>query len=146
MGYLKGLAAFYFILWPDISQQRPSFLLRVYCGGVMLRSLLSWLSMYDRTPGLKLVGEPFAPALHLQLERSLGSRDLDMQHLRKIVDHVSLCFHLIKHMNNTAFQSSNSMKIFLILCGVYYFTSCSTLGLSYNCEIFFFYISVWKDV
>uniref|UniRef100_A0A3B4XYE2 Serine palmitoyltransferase 1 n=1 Tax=Seriola lalandi dorsalis TaxID=1841481 RepID=A0A3B4XYE2_SERLL len=38
-------------------------------------------------PGLKLVGEPFAPALHLQLERSTGSRDSDMQLLRSIVDH-----------------------------------------------------------
>lgn len=46
--------------------------------------------MYDRTTGLKLVGEPFAPALHLQLERSSGSRDSDMQLLRTIVDYVSL--------------------------------------------------------
>lgn len=37
--------------------------------------------------GLKLVGEPLAPALHLQLERSSGSRDSDMQLLRSIVDH-----------------------------------------------------------
>lgn len=39
------------------------------------------------TPGLKLVGVPFAPALHLQLERSSGSRDSDMQLLRTIVDY-----------------------------------------------------------
>lgn len=49
----------------------------------------SWLSVRDRTPGLKLVGVPFAPALHLQLERSSGSRDSDMQLLRSIVDYVS---------------------------------------------------------
>lgn len=30
-----------------------------------------------------------APALHLQLEKSSGSRDTDMQLLRSIVDHVS---------------------------------------------------------
>uniref|UniRef100_A0A3B3VQR6 Uncharacterized protein n=1 Tax=Poecilia latipinna TaxID=48699 RepID=A0A3B3VQR6_9TELE len=41
-------------------------------------------------PGLKLVGEPFAPALHLQLEKSSGSRSSDMQLLRSIVDYVSL--------------------------------------------------------
>ncbi|XP_050928667.1 serine palmitoyltransferase 1 isoform X2 [Lates calcarifer] len=39
------------------------------------------------TPGLKLVGVPFAPALHLQLERSSGSRDSDMQLLRSLVDY-----------------------------------------------------------
>ncbi|XP_068609012.1 serine palmitoyltransferase 1 [Brachionichthys hirsutus] len=38
-------------------------------------------------PGLKLVGEPIAPALHLQLDRSLGSRDSDMRLLRNIVDY-----------------------------------------------------------
>ncbi|XP_014833586.1 PREDICTED: serine palmitoyltransferase 1-like [Poecilia mexicana] len=38
-------------------------------------------------PGLKLVGEPFAPALHLQLEKSSGSRSSDMQLLRSIVDY-----------------------------------------------------------
>uniref|UniRef100_A0A3Q1ICA7 Serine palmitoyltransferase 1 n=1 Tax=Anabas testudineus TaxID=64144 RepID=A0A3Q1ICA7_ANATE len=38
-------------------------------------------------PGLKLVGIPFAPALHLQLQRSSGSRDCDMQLLRTIVDY-----------------------------------------------------------
>lgn len=54
------------------------------------------LSLCDRVPGLKLVGEPLAPALHLQLERSSGSRDSDMQLLRNIVDHVSLlCFSLL---------------------------------------------------
>ncbi|XP_049908634.1 serine palmitoyltransferase 1 isoform X2 [Epinephelus moara] len=39
------------------------------------------------TPGLKLVGVQCAPALHLQLERSSGSRDSDMQLLRAIVDY-----------------------------------------------------------
>ncbi|XP_072310281.1 serine palmitoyltransferase 1 [Eucyclogobius newberryi] len=38
-------------------------------------------------PGLKLVGVPFAPALHLQLERTTGSRDSDLQLLRNIVEH-----------------------------------------------------------
>ncbi|XP_075935780.1 serine palmitoyltransferase 1 isoform X2 [Anarhichas minor] len=38
-------------------------------------------------PGLKLVGVQFAPALHLQLERSSGSRDSDMQLLCTIVDY-----------------------------------------------------------
>lgn len=52
---------------------------------LLFRSRLS-----DRIKGLKLVGEPLAPALHLQLERSSGSRDSDMQLLRSIVDHVSL--------------------------------------------------------
>uniref|UniRef100_A0A7N8XRQ1 Serine palmitoyltransferase 1 n=1 Tax=Mastacembelus armatus TaxID=205130 RepID=A0A7N8XRQ1_9TELE len=39
------------------------------------------------TTGLKLVGVPFAPALHLQLERSSGSRDSDVQLLRALVDY-----------------------------------------------------------
>ncbi|XP_031433184.1 serine palmitoyltransferase 1 isoform X1 [Clupea harengus] len=39
------------------------------------------------TPGLKVVGEPFAPALHLQLEKSTGSRDGDVKTLRSIVDY-----------------------------------------------------------
>lgn len=52
--------------------------------------------MCDRIPGLKLVGVQFSPALHLQLERSSGSRDSDMQLLRTIVDYVSLLlFNLI---------------------------------------------------
>uniref|UniRef100_A0A667YMJ4 Serine palmitoyltransferase 1 n=2 Tax=Myripristis murdjan TaxID=586833 RepID=A0A667YMJ4_9TELE len=38
-------------------------------------------------PGLKLRGEQFAPALHLQLERSFGSRDTDLKMLRSIVDY-----------------------------------------------------------
>uniref|UniRef100_A0A3P9LQ38 Serine palmitoyltransferase 1 n=1 Tax=Oryzias latipes TaxID=8090 RepID=A0A3P9LQ38_ORYLA len=38
-------------------------------------------------PGLKLVGVPFSPALHLQLERSSGCRSSDLQLLRSIVDH-----------------------------------------------------------
>lgn len=41
-----------------------------------------------RIPGLKLVGEAFSPALHLQLERPSGSREADMQQLRSVVDHV----------------------------------------------------------
>ncbi|TSS11578.1 Serine palmitoyltransferase 1 [Bagarius yarrelli] len=38
-------------------------------------------------PGLKLVGEPFAPALHLQLVNSTGSRESDVRTLRSIVDY-----------------------------------------------------------
>ncbi|XP_008323667.1 serine palmitoyltransferase 1 [Cynoglossus semilaevis] len=38
-------------------------------------------------PGIKLVGEPFVPALHLQLQKSSGSRDADMLLLRAIVEH-----------------------------------------------------------
>ncbi|XP_077352563.1 serine palmitoyltransferase 1 isoform X2 [Festucalex cinctus] len=38
-------------------------------------------------PGLKLVGMQFAPALHLQLEKSSGTRESDMQLLRLIVDY-----------------------------------------------------------
>uniref|UniRef100_A0A672HXP1 Serine palmitoyltransferase 1 n=1 Tax=Salarias fasciatus TaxID=181472 RepID=A0A672HXP1_SALFA len=38
-------------------------------------------------PGLKLEGVPVAPALHLQLEKSSGSRDGDMRLLRNIVDY-----------------------------------------------------------
>lgn len=50
------------------------------------------MSVFHRIPGLKLVGAPFAPALQLQLERSSGSRDADMQLLRSVVDYVSsLC-------------------------------------------------------
>uniref|UniRef100_A0AAY4B4Q1 Serine palmitoyltransferase 1 n=2 Tax=Denticeps clupeoides TaxID=299321 RepID=A0AAY4B4Q1_9TELE len=40
-----------------------------------------------RIPGLKVVGEPFAPALHLQLERSSGSRETDMKMLRSVIDY-----------------------------------------------------------
>ncbi|CAL8234960.1 unnamed protein product [Boreogadus saida] len=39
------------------------------------------------TPGLKLVGVPLSPSLHLQLERSSGSRDTDQRTLRRIVDY-----------------------------------------------------------
>ncbi|KAI4790415.1 hypothetical protein KUCAC02_034648, partial [Chaenocephalus aceratus] len=39
------------------------------------------------TPGLKIVGVPCAPALHLQLERSSGSRESDMRLLRSIVEY-----------------------------------------------------------
>ncbi|XP_061119549.1 serine palmitoyltransferase 1 [Conger conger] len=38
-------------------------------------------------PGLKLVGDALTPALHLQLERSSGSRDTDVKTLRRIVDY-----------------------------------------------------------
>ncbi|XP_048876256.1 serine palmitoyltransferase 1 [Brienomyrus brachyistius] len=38
-------------------------------------------------PGLKVVGEPFTPAIHLQLERSSGSRDHDVKTLKSIVDY-----------------------------------------------------------
>ncbi|XP_063066619.1 serine palmitoyltransferase 1 [Engraulis encrasicolus] len=39
------------------------------------------------TPGLKVVGEAFAPALHLQLVKTTGSRDSDVKTLRSIVDY-----------------------------------------------------------
>ncbi|XP_063333960.1 serine palmitoyltransferase 1 [Pelmatolapia mariae] len=39
------------------------------------------------TPGLKLAGVPVAPALHLELERSSGSRESDMKQLRSVVDY-----------------------------------------------------------
>ncbi|KAA0703683.1 Serine palmitoyltransferase 1 [Triplophysa tibetana] len=39
------------------------------------------------TAGLKVVGENFAPALHLQLENSTGSRENDLKLLRAIVDY-----------------------------------------------------------
>ncbi|XP_026128971.1 serine palmitoyltransferase 1 [Carassius auratus] len=39
------------------------------------------------TPGLKVIGEPLAPALHLQLENSSGSRTDDLKLLRAIVDY-----------------------------------------------------------
>ncbi|KTG31907.1 hypothetical protein cypCar_00016845 [Cyprinus carpio] len=42
---------------------------------------------FCRTPGLKVVGEPLAPALHLQLENSTGSRTNDLKLLRAIVDY-----------------------------------------------------------
>uniref|UniRef100_A0A8B9K4D2 Serine palmitoyltransferase 1 n=1 Tax=Astyanax mexicanus TaxID=7994 RepID=A0A8B9K4D2_ASTMX len=38
-------------------------------------------------PGLKVVGEAFAPALHLQLENSTGSRESDVRTLRSIIDY-----------------------------------------------------------
>ncbi len=44
--------------------------------------------VFCRTPGLKVVGEPLAPALHLQLENSTGSRTDDLKLLRAIVDYV----------------------------------------------------------
>ncbi|XP_051540978.1 serine palmitoyltransferase 1 isoform X1 [Myxocyprinus asiaticus] len=39
------------------------------------------------TPGLKVVGVPSAPALHLQLENSTGSRENDLKLLRTIVEY-----------------------------------------------------------
>uniref|UniRef100_A0A8C5HVZ6 Serine palmitoyltransferase 1 n=2 Tax=Gouania willdenowi TaxID=441366 RepID=A0A8C5HVZ6_GOUWI len=45
------------------------------------------LCLCDRIPGLRLEGEPFAPALHLQLEKSSGSREADMKLLRSIIDY-----------------------------------------------------------
>uniref|UniRef100_A0A3Q4GNZ0 Serine palmitoyltransferase 1 n=1 Tax=Neolamprologus brichardi TaxID=32507 RepID=A0A3Q4GNZ0_NEOBR len=41
----------------------------------------------QETPGLKLAGVPVAPALHLELERSSGSRESDMKQLRSVVDY-----------------------------------------------------------
>ncbi|KAM9519219.1 serine palmitoyltransferase 1 isoform 1-T1 [Salvelinus alpinus] len=41
----------------------------------------------QESPGMKVVGEAYAPALHLQLERSSGSRDTDVRMLRSIVDY-----------------------------------------------------------
>ncbi|XP_044301987.1 serine palmitoyltransferase 1 isoform X3 [Varanus komodoensis] len=38
-------------------------------------------------PGLRLVGESFSPALHLQLEESTGSQEGDMRLLKEIVDY-----------------------------------------------------------
>uniref|UniRef100_A0AAY5EGN1 Serine palmitoyltransferase 1 n=1 Tax=Electrophorus electricus TaxID=8005 RepID=A0AAY5EGN1_ELEEL len=38
-------------------------------------------------PGLKVVGEVFAPALHLQLEQSTGSRESDIRTLRGVIDY-----------------------------------------------------------
>ncbi|XP_078478044.1 LOW QUALITY PROTEIN: serine palmitoyltransferase 1-like [Lampetra planeri] len=38
------------------------------------------------TRGLRVVGVPFSPAVHLQLERSRGSREADVKLLRSIVD------------------------------------------------------------
>uniref|UniRef100_A0A8B9PDN8 Serine palmitoyltransferase 1 n=1 Tax=Apteryx owenii TaxID=8824 RepID=A0A8B9PDN8_APTOW len=40
--------------------------------------------------GLKLVGESFSPALHLQLEESCGSRENDVKLLKRVVDYVSV--------------------------------------------------------
>ncbi|XP_051541014.1 serine palmitoyltransferase 1-like isoform X1 [Myxocyprinus asiaticus] len=45
------------------------------------------LIIYCRTPGLKVVGVPSAPALHLQLENSTGSRENDLKLLRTIVEY-----------------------------------------------------------
>uniref|UniRef100_A0AAY5F4S4 Serine palmitoyltransferase 1 n=1 Tax=Electrophorus electricus TaxID=8005 RepID=A0AAY5F4S4_ELEEL len=39
------------------------------------------------TPSLKVVGEVFAPALHLQLEQSTGSRESDIRTLRGVIDY-----------------------------------------------------------
>lgn len=39
--------------------------------------------------GLKVVGEPLSPALHLQLEESTGSREKDGKLLQEIITQVS---------------------------------------------------------
>lgn len=43
-----------------------------------------------RISGLKVVGESFSPALHLQLEKSCGSREDDVKLLKRVVDYVSV--------------------------------------------------------
>lgn len=40
--------------------------------------------------GLKVVGEPLSPAVHLQLQESSGSREGDVKLLQEIVNHVSV--------------------------------------------------------
>lgn len=40
--------------------------------------------------GLKVVGESFSPAFHLQLRESTGSREEDVKLLQEIVNHVSV--------------------------------------------------------
>lgn len=40
--------------------------------------------------GLKVVGEPLSPALHLQLEESTGSREKDVKLLQEIIVQVSV--------------------------------------------------------
>lgn len=42
--------------------------------------------------GLKVVGESFSPAFHLQLEESTGSRERDTKLLQEIVKQVSIQF------------------------------------------------------
>lgn len=76
-------------------------------------------SMWNRTPGLKLAGVPVAPALHLELERSSGSRESDMKQLRSVVDYVSLTIpdDSIRRTLKLLF------KVFGDLCGISYITS-----------------------
>lgn len=46
--------------------------------------------IHFRISGLKVVGESFSPALHLQLEDSSGSRENDVKLLKRVVDYVSV--------------------------------------------------------
>lgn len=45
---------------------------------------------FSSVSGLKVVGESLCPALHLQLEESMGSREEDVKLLQEIVDQVSM--------------------------------------------------------
>lgn len=60
-----------------------------------------------------------APALHLELERSYGSRESDMKQLRSVVDYVSLTVpdDSIRRTLKLLF------KVFGDLCGISYITS-----------------------
>lgn len=81
--------------------------------------MFALFSMWNRTPGLKLAGVPVAPALHLELERSSGSRESDMKQLRSVVDYVSLTVpdDSIRRTLKLLF------KVFGDLCGILYITS-----------------------
>lgn len=81
--------------------------------------MFALFSMWNRTPGLKLAGVPVAPALHLELERSSGSRESDMKQLRSVVDYVSLTVpdDSIRRTLKLLF------KVFGDLCGISYITS-----------------------
>lgn len=48
-----------------------------------------------RIPGLRLVGQSFSPALHLQLEESTGSRESDMRLLKEIVEYVRFLLQML---------------------------------------------------
>ncbi|KAJ3605016.1 hypothetical protein NHX12_027067 [Muraenolepis orangiensis] len=65
----------------DIMEEDPDIftILREKCKSVY--------NALQGTRGLKLVGVPLSPALHLQLERSSGSRDTDLRTLRRVVDY-----------------------------------------------------------
>lgn len=60
-----------------------------------------------------------APALHLELERSSGSRESDMKQLRSVVDYVSLTVadDSIRRTLKLLF------KVFGARCGISYITS-----------------------